>query len=75
MTRRPRVIGLRAYFLDVGNPDLHGGGLTFSTLVFLRCAQKPSVIVTAWTGMLCSLAWGELIRFSTPDLSRGPAAF
>jgi hypothetical protein len=37
-----------------------------STFVFRRFDQNPSSIVTARTGTLCSFAYGDFVRFSTP---------
>src|SRR4029077_6847563 len=42
-------------------------GMLFATLVWRRAPQNPSVIVTACTGTLCSLAYGDLSTKSTPS--------
>src|SRR6266567_5086541 len=41
-------------------------GMLRSTLVFRRLDQKPSSIVTAWTGTLCNFAYGEFATLMTP---------
>src|SRR5579872_1122119 len=42
-------------------------GMLFSTFVSRRAPQNPCVMVTACTGMLCSLAYGDLSTKSTPS--------
>src|SRR5450755_65600 len=46
-------------------------GILLSTLVLRRFDQKPSSMVTARTGTLCSLAYGEFERFRTPWSRQG----
>src|SRR5271163_4935700 len=41
--------------------------MLLSTLVSRRAPQNPSVIVTACTGMLCNLAYGDLSTKRTPS--------
>jgi hypothetical protein len=41
--------------------------MLISTFVFLRGAQNPSPIRTAFTGTFLSLAYGDLSRFRMPD--------
>src|SRR5208282_1785775 len=41
--------------------------MLFSTFVSRRAPQNPCVIVTACTGMLCSLAYGDFSTKSTPS--------
>src|SRR5579862_4783927 len=41
--------------------------MLLSTFVVRRAPQNPAVIVTACTGILCSFAYGDLSKNSTPS--------
>ena len=47
-------------------------GMLRVTLISRRLAQKFPVMVTAWTGMSRSLAFGDLVRFTHDALDHFP---